>query len=182
MFFAHRASRRAVIGVLAFALALSACGDDGETTTATNTTAAPTTTAAVTTTVAPTTTAGVTTTAAAGTIAAGTPEAAAADAYKTVFDSNLGFDAKAKFLEDSANLRTTIDAYTNAGKSFGGIKLTPTAVAISGTTGAVTYDVYFGTTPQYKALKGTIENRASNWTVTKAEFCSFMGSARVPCA
>jgi hypothetical protein len=169
VFFAHRASRRAVIGVLALALALSACGDDGETTTATNTTAAPTTTA-------------VTTTAAAGTIPAGTPEAAAADAYKTVFDSNLGFDAKAKFLEDSANLRTPIDAYTNAGKSFGGIKLTPTAVAISGTTGAVTYDVYFGTTPQYKALKGTIENRAGNWTVTKAEFCSFMGSARVPCA
>lgn len=179
MFFAHhRTSRRAVIGVLTFTLALSACGDDGETTT----TVAPRTTVAATTTIAPTTTAATTTTAAAGTIPAGTPEAAAAEAYKTVFDSNLGFDAKAKFLEDSANLRTTIDAYTNAGKSFGGIKLTPTAVAITGTGGAVTYDVYFGTTPQYKALKGAIENRSGNWTVTRAEFCSFMGSARVPCA
>jgi iron complex transport system substrate-binding protein len=184
----HRTCRRAVVAALAFVLALSACGDDetggaASTTTATpTTTVAPTTTTATpTTTVAPTTTNAPTTTAALGTFAAGTAEAAAADAYKTVFDSNLGFDAKAKFLEDAANLRATVDNYTNAGKSFGGIKLTPTAVAITGASGTVTYDVYFGTTQQYKALKGSIEQRAGTWTVTRAEFCSFMSSARNPC-
>lgn len=179
MLIVHRAPLRIVVGVLASAVALTACGDDG------GSAAAPTTTVAPATTVAPTTTAPSTTTApattAAGTIPAGTPEAAAADAYKTVFDSNLGFDAKSKFLDDAANLRTTVDAYTNAGKSMGGIKLTPTAVAITGTAGAVTYDVYFGTTPQYKALKGTIELKAGTWTVARSEFCSFMASARTPC-
>jgi iron complex transport system substrate-binding protein len=186
----QRAPRRFVVGAIALALALGACGDDSETATAPSTTV-PSTTIATTTTVATTTTAPTTTraaattapatTAAAGTIPAGTPEAAAADAYKTVFDSNLGFDAKSKYLDDAANLRTTVDAYTAAGKSFGGIKLTPTAVAISGSSGAVTYDVYFGTTQQYKALKGAIELRSGTWTVTRAEFCSFMTSARTPC-
>lgn len=185
----QRAPLRIVVGALAFALALSACGDDGETATAppstvTATTIVTTTTAATTTT--PTTTRAPATTApaataAAGTFAAGTPEAAAADAYKTVFDSNLGFDAKSKYLDDAANLRSTVDAYTAAGKSFGGIKLTPIAIAITGNAGAVTYDVYFGTTQQYKALKGAIELRSGTWTVTRAEFCSFMASARTPC-
>ena len=181
----HRVPLRVVVGGLAFALVLGACGDDGEestasVTTAVTTTVAPTTTQVVTTT-APTTTAAPAATAAAGSIPAGTPEAAAADAYKTVFDSNLGFDTKAKFLDDAANLRATVDAYTAAGKSFGGIKLTPTAVAITGSAGAVTYDVYFGTTQQYKALKGAIELRSGTWTVTRTEFCSFMQSARTPC-
>jgi iron complex transport system substrate-binding protein len=185
---APRASRRVVIALaLTLVLVLTSCGDDGETTTAApTTTSAPTTTIAPTTTLAPTTTAAPTTTlapttTAAGTFVAGTPEAAAADAYKVVFDSTVGFDAKAKHLEDSANLRTTVDNYTNAGKSFGGIKLTPTAVTITGTSGAVTYDVYFGSNAQYKALKGTIEQRGGTWTVTRAEFCSFMASARTPC-
>jgi iron complex transport system substrate-binding protein len=169
VFIVHRAQLRIVVGGVACALALTACGDDGGTATAPSSTVAATTTAAP------------ATTAAAGTIPAGTPEAAAADAYKTVFDSNLAFDTKSKFIEDAPNLRTTVDAYTAAGKSFGGIKLTPTAVAITGNSGAVTYDVYFGTTQQYKALKGTIELRSGTWTVTRAEFCSFMASARTPC-
>ena len=46
----------------------------------------------------------------------------------------------------------------------------------------MTYDVYFGTTQQYKSLKGAIEQRSGTWTVTRAEFCGFMSSARVPCA
>jgi iron complex transport system substrate-binding protein len=181
---------RLVVGAMAFALALSGCGDDADTATAppstavattlATTTTAPTTTRAPATT-APANTAAPATTAAAGTIPAGTPEAAAADAYKTVFDSNLAFDAKSKFLDDAANLKSTVDAYTAAGKSFGGIKLTPTAVAITGNSGAVTYDVYFGTTQQYKALKGAIELRSGTWTVTRSEFCRFMASARTPC-
>ena len=176
----HRAPLRIVAGALAFAFALAACGDDGETTTEPSTTIAPST---VSTTTAPasTTTLAPATTAAAGTIAAGTPEEAAADAYRTVFDSNLGFDAKSKYLGDAANLRATVDAYTAAGTSLGGIKLTPTAVAIAGNAGAVIYDVYFGTTKQYPGLKGTIELRSGTWTVTRAEFCSFMASARTPC-
>ena len=82
----------------------AACGDDGDdtATTGTSTTAAPTTTA--------------------GAddhqgrsddhdrrhrpaaFAAGTPEAAAATAYTTVFDSNVDFDAKTAHLADAAAL------------------------------------------------------------------------------
>ena len=78
-------------------------------------------------------------------------------------------------------LRPTLEAYSAAGGRFGGIKLVPTAVVINGDQAAVTYDVLFGTTTQYRALKGEALREAGAWKVSRKEFCSFMASARTPC-
>jgi iron complex transport system substrate-binding protein len=167
--------------VLALTLLLGACGDDGNDTSSTGTTEAPaqttTTKAATTTTAKPTTT----TAAAAGSFAAGSPEAAVATAYSTVFDSSTALDAKKPHLENADALADTITAYSAAGQRFGGIKLTPTAVAINGDTATVTYDVYFGTNKQYGDLSGAIARTGGNWIVSRGEFCGFMQSARTPC-
>ena len=104
-----------------------------------------------------------------------------ADAYTKVFDSSLGYEAKAAYLQDAAALKETVEKYTAGGKSFGGFKLVPTAVAITGTNAAVVYDVYFGTAVQYRDLKGTATSVGGTWTVSRAEFCGFMASARTPC-
>jgi hypothetical protein len=178
---------------LAAALALAtltfvtACGDDddgvastGTAAEVTTTSTAPTTTtttAAKTTTTAPATT----TTGEAAALVAGTPEADAADAYATVFDSTVAFEVKAAHLDDAEALKDTAEKFAAAAQSFGGIKLTPTAVTIDGQVASVTYDVYFGTTKQYSSLPGSVEDRDGTWTVTRAEFCGFMASARTPC-
>jgi iron complex transport system substrate-binding protein len=107
---------------------------------------------------------------------------AAASAYALVFDSTVAFDEKAPHLEEADALMDTVEKYATAAQSFNGIKLTPTAVTITGHSAAVTYDVYFGTTKQYSSLPGTIENRDGTWTVSRDEFCGFMASARTPCA
>jgi iron complex transport system substrate-binding protein len=158
---------------IALVALVTACGDDGGSTASTGTTVAPTTTEAP----PPTTTAAP----ADGALDPATPEGAAATAYALVFDSTVAFDEKAPHLEDAAALQETVEKYTAAGQSFNGIKLTPTAVMITSENAAVTYDVYFGTTQQYAALAGAIENRDGTWTVTRAEFCGFMASARTPC-
>jgi iron complex transport system substrate-binding protein len=163
------------------ALAFTACGDDSETA-STGSTEAPTSTGAPTTT---TEEPGATTTTAAGApsaFAEGSPEAAAAEAYRLVFDSAVPFADKSAHLDDAAALQATVEQYGEAGTSFGGITLEPTAITITGETAAVTYDVYFGTAPQYEGLTGAIENRDGTWTVTRGEFCGFMASARTPCA
>ena len=168
--------RRTALASLALLVSLgaAACGDDSSDTATVSTGAS---TATPTTTAAPSTT----TTAAAGTIAPGSPEAAVAAAYSTVFDSNLDYDAKAAHLEDAAALEDTVAKYTAGGKSFGGFKLTPTAVTITGNNAAVVYDVYFGTAKQYADLKGAATLVNGTWTVGRAEFCGFMASARTPC-
>ena len=102
-------------------------------------------------------------------------------AYSAVFDSAVPYDAKAAHLADAEALRPTVEAYSAAGGRFGGIKLVPTAVAINGDQAAVTYDVLFGTTTQYRALKGEALREGSAWKVSREEFCSFMASARTPC-
>jgi len=171
---------RALAVVLALPLVFAACGDDSDdtATTGTSTTAAPTTIAAPTTTkAAPTTT----TAAPVGGFAAGSPEAAAATAFATVFDSSTTFDAKKAHLADAAALADTITAYSGAGQRFGGIKLTPTAVTVAGDTATVTYDVYFGTNKQYSDLSGSIAKVGDTWLVSRGEFCGFMQSARTPC-
>lgn len=113
--------------------------------------------------------------------AAGSPEAAAAAAYRAVFDSTIAFDAKAAYLEDAAALQATVEQYTAAAARFGGFKLEPTAVAVTGTTAAITYDVYFGANPQYRDQKGSVTDVNGTWRVSRADFCSFMQSARTPC-
>jgi iron complex transport system substrate-binding protein len=99
-----------------------------------------------------------------------------------VFDSAVPFADKSAHLDDAVALQSTVEQYGEAGKSFGGITLEPTAITITGERAEVTYDVYFGTTAQYEGLAGAIENRDGRWTVTRDEFCGFMASARTPCA
>jgi iron complex transport system substrate-binding protein len=109
-------------------------------------------------------------------------QAAAALAYETVFDSATDADAKAEFLPDGADLAATIEAYTAAGAGMGGITMDVTAVVVDGDTATVTYDVLFGGNPAYSDLSGTLVRAGDTWTVTRDEFCSFMASARTPCA
>jgi iron complex transport system substrate-binding protein len=109
-------------------------------------------------------------------------QAAAALAYETVFDSATDADAKAEFLPDVAELAPTIEAYIAAGDGMGGITMDVTAVVVDGDTATVTYDVLFGGNPAYSDLSGTLVRAGDTWTVTRDEFCSFMASARTPCA
>lgn len=198
--------KRTAMALLAVALVplAAACGSDDK---ASSTTAAPTTaatstaattTAAVTTTAAATTTTvkATTTSAAATTTAASTTTAsagstptfadpdqqAAADAFTLVYDSNAPFEEKAPHLADADALKTTIEAYATAGSAMGGISLVPSAVSIDGDTATVTYDVMFGPAAAYKDLSGPIVKTADGvWQVSRADFCSFMASARTPC-
>lgn len=122
----------------------------------------------------------------AGAAAAGANEpddqaTAAALAWDTVFDSTVAFDEKAPFLADADALRSTVEAYAAAGDGFGGITLAPTATEVAGTSATITYDVNFGPNPAYSDQTGTIDLVDGTWTVSRAEFCSFMASARVPC-
>ena len=108
-------------------------------------------------------------------------QAAAADAWSTVFDSTVGFDDKAPYLEAADELRETVESYTTAGDAMGGISLAPTAVAVDGDAATITYDVLFGETAAYTALEGVIARIDGVWTVGRDEFCTFMASARNAC-
>jgi iron complex transport system substrate-binding protein len=57
----------------------------------------------------------------------------------------------------------------------------PTAVVIDGDTATVTSDVMFGESAAYTDLTGEISNVGGTWTVSRAEFCGFMASARNAC-
>jgi iron complex transport system substrate-binding protein len=107
--------------------------------------------------------------------------AAAAEAWRLVFDSSVPFDDKEPHVEDAAGLRATIEAHTAAGTAMGGITLAPTEVVVTGDTATVTYDVMFGSAVAYTALTGEIELIDGTWVVSRAEFCGFMASARNPC-
>jgi iron complex transport system substrate-binding protein len=98
-----------------------------------------------------------------------------------VFDSTVTFADKAAHMEDADALQATVESYTTAGSAMGGISLVPTDVVIDGDTATVTYDVMFGESAAYTALTGEISNVAGTWTVSRAEFCSFMVSARNAC-
>jgi iron complex transport system substrate-binding protein len=177
--------------IVAAVIAVASCGgdddDSGEGTTtvaaetaASATTVPPATTAPVATTVA----AGPDTTAAAGAYVAGAdPEAdAVATAWTTAFDSTVDFATKAPYIADAEALQPTIEAYTPAGEAVGGIALVPTSIVITGDTAAVTYDVMFAGQVAYQGQEGTVERVDGEWVVSRDEFCSFMASARNPCA
>jgi iron complex transport system substrate-binding protein len=107
-------------------------------------------------------------------------ESAAADVYRTVFDSSLPADDKVALIEDGEALRPTIESYAAAGDAVGGIVLEPSAVTIDGSTAAVVYDVLFAGTPVYQDLDGSLVDDGG-WKVTREEFCDFMAQARNPC-
>ena len=110
-----------------------------------------------------------------------TDAAAAGEAWSRVFDSNVPFAEKAAHIEDAAGLQATIEAYTTAGATMGGISLTPTDVVVNGDVATITYDVLFGGTVAYSALEGTLSLIDGTWVVGRAEFCGFMASARNAC-
>ncbi|MFV0308593.1 MAG: Fe2+-enterobactin ABC transporter substrate-binding protein [Desertimonas sp.] len=111
----------------------------------------------------------------------GEEEQAAADAWAMVFDSAVGFDDKAPHLDDADALRETVEAYTTAGETMGGITLEPTAVVVDGDGATVTYDVLFGGTVAYADQEGSIALVDGTWVVGRDEFCGFMASARNAC-
>lgn len=106
---------------------------------------------------------------------------AAAAAWSVVFDSSAGFDDKSAHVEDAEALRSTIEAYTATGAAMGGITLVPNNVVVNGDAATVTYDVMFGDSAAYTDLSGLITLVDGTWVVSRAEFCSFMASARNAC-
>ncbi len=106
---------------------------------------------------------------------------AAAAAWSLAFDSTVGFDGKAAHIEDAEELRSTIESYTAAGDAMGGITLDPTNVVVNGDTATVTYDVMFGGTAAYSDMTGVVALVDDTWVVSRAEFCTFMASARNAC-
>jgi hypothetical protein len=168
----------ALVPILAVAVG---CGDDGADVASTGTTAAESTT---TTAVEFTTTTTPSTTVAAeegATFPADSPEAAAAAAYETVFDSAASMEQKAPHIEGAEALEAVLAQYAEVGTQFGGFTVQVKSVAITGETAAVTYDLHFGGTKRYTDLTGAIEDRDGTWTVTRAELCGFTASAGVTC-
>jgi iron complex transport system substrate-binding protein len=108
-------------------------------------------------------------------------ENVAADTFATVFDSTVGFDAKAALLAEPDVVKAAAEAYTKAGSAMGGITLKPTAAAITGDSATITYDVLFGSAVAYQSLTKTINRVNGNWVVPTTVFCEFLTAARVPC-
>jgi GNAT superfamily N-acetyltransferase len=86
------------------------------------------------------------------------------------------------YLPDAPALASTIEAYAATGARVGGIRVDVTAVGIAGDEATATYDVVFGGKPAYQQLTGKLHRAAGGWAVSRSEFCSFMSSARAPCA
>jgi hypothetical protein len=109
-------------------------------------------------------------------------EAAAAEVWALVFDSDVPFADKAAHIEGAADLEATHTAYVGAAEMVGGrIQLEPTAVDLAGDTATVTYDVLFAGNVAYEDLTGEITLVDGTWVVPRASFCSFMSSARTAC-
>ena len=102
-------------------------------------------------------------------------------AYTIVFDSATRYAEKAPFLPEAGSVKATVEGYAKAGEAVGGIKLVPKAVTIDGDNATVIYDVLFAGTAVYNGLSGSAVKVDGAWTITKAEFCGFMSSARNPC-
>ncbi len=99
-----------------------------------------------------------------------------------MFDSSVAADAKAPFLEDPAAAAPTLAAYATTGQMMQGITLAPTDVTVDGDTATVTYDILFAGTPAYEDQTGEVVKLDGAWKVTTEQFCSFMATARTPCA
>ena len=108
-------------------------------------------------------------------------EQAVMDAWAVVFDSEADYGDKVPHLENAAQLESTVVAYADTGKSFGGVSLEPTAVAIDGDVANVTYNVLFGGSAAYSDLSGEMQLVEGIWVVSRDTFCGFMSSARTPC-
>jgi iron complex transport system substrate-binding protein len=99
-----------------------------------------------------------------------------------VFDSTVATEAKAPFLEDPPAAAPTLAAYVTTGQMMQGITLAPTDVTVDGDTATVTYDILFAGTAAYEDQTGEVVKLDGAWKVTTEQFCSFMATARTPCA
>lgn len=104
------------------------------------------------------------------------------DAWAVVFDSTAAFADKAPHLADAAALEPSNAAYAEAGVSFGGFSMEPTAVEINGDVATITYNVLFGGNAAYEDLTGEIQRVNGTWTVSREAYCGFLASARTPCS
>lgn len=102
-------------------------------------------------------------------------------AWAVVFDSAADFADKAPHLQDAANLEASNAAYTETGKTMGGVRLEPTHAAVDGDNAVVTYNVLFGGNAAYEDLDGEIRRVDGIWMVSRDAYCSFLASARTPC-
>ena len=107
---------------------------------------------------------------------------AVVEAYTIAFDSTSTFDVKSKYIDDPSGLESTVAGYIETGESFGGIDVVVSSVVIDGTDAAVVYDLFFSGNPTYPDLKGIAVMTDAGWQVPRAQFCSVMSSARVPCS
>jgi len=103
-------------------------------------------------------------------------------AFTSAFNSTGTFEEKSPFIDDPSGLDTTIAAYNETGESFGGIGVIVTSVVINGDEADVVYDLLFSGNPTYPDLEGKAVRGDSGWQVPRAQFCSVMASARVPCS
>jgi len=171
-------TRYLAVSLLAVAPALAACGDDDESSTDTTEVDESTETADAATDGA----AGDEDGGGSGIDTSDPEQVAAAEAWTTVFDSSVPAGDKAPHLEDPAAVADTLAAYAATGDAMQGITLAATDVAVDGETATVTYDILFAGTPTYEDQTGEVVNVDGAWTVTTDQFCSFMATARTPCA
>ena len=167
--FARRAAALALVALVP--LGAAACGDDDDATTDTTEADAD-----------ETTTIEAEAVDVAGVDETNPDEVAVAEAWTTVFDSSVAPEQKSAYLEDPAAATSTLTAYAATGQMVQGITLEPTDVAIEGDTATVTYDIHFAGTSTYQDQTGEVVDVDGTWKITTEQFCSFMATARTPCA
>jgi len=165
--------RNVLVSLIAVALASAACIDTTESTTTLATTTTTTTT---------TSEAGATPDLVPVTAGEDADVDAIAAVYTVVFDSTTTYEEKAPFIVEPDGLESTVEQYTAAGDSVGGILLDVTAVGIADDTAAVQYDLLFAGSPFQQDQLGDAVRTAAGWQVTREFFCSIMELARVPCS
>jgi hypothetical protein len=93
----------------------------------------------------------------------------------------LGFEEKAPFIEDSADLEATVAQYNVNGEFVGGIGVLPLVVTIDGDTAVISYQILFSGNPSYSPQTGEAIKIGGDWKVTRGAFCELMVLARGGC-
>ena len=102
-------------------------------------------------------------------------------AYTTALDSTLGFEEKAQYIEDSADLEETVAQYNVNGEFVGGIGVLPLEVTIDGEAAEIIYQILFAGSPSYSPQTGDAIKLDDGWKVTREAFCALMVLARGGC-
>jgi hypothetical protein len=167
--------------LLAVALLVASCGDDGTEDAAATTVAPVATTAAPATT---TTTAATTTTVSEemGIVPGLDPDVdAIVLAYAIAFSSETTYEEKAPYIVDPEGLEATVEDYMSTGTAMGGVDVVVRDVVITGDVAEVSYDLMLNDAPTYPDLTGDAELTAEGWKLSREMFCGVMASARAVC-